>query len=90
MYAAPLYSFSSIVSFEPVFAITGQTDLFSDSGDSGSLITSIDQAGQRIAVGIVVGGMNDGSAPGKKVTIALPIRPILTGLGVTLVSGHNI
>jgi hypothetical protein len=90
MYAAALYNFSSVVSFEPVFAITGRTDLFSDNGDSGSLITSSDQAGQRIAVGIVVGGMNDGSAPGKKVTIALPIRPILAGFGVTLVSGHNI
>lgn len=90
MYTAPLYNFSSIVSFEPVFAIAGQVDLFSDNGDSGSLITSTDPAGQRISVGIVVGGMNDGSAPGKKVTIALPIRPILLGLGVTLVSGHNV
>lgn len=90
MYSAALYNFSSVVSFEPVFAITGQADLFSDGGDSGSLITSINQAGQLIAVGIVVGGMNDGTAPGKKVTIALPIRPILEGLGVTLVSGHNI
>jgi hypothetical protein len=90
LYSAPLYNHSSVVSFEPVFAITGQTDVFSDSGDSGSLITSINPAGQRIAVGIVVGGMNDGSAPGKKVTIALPIRPILAGLGVTLVSGHNV
>jgi hypothetical protein len=90
LYSAPLYNFSSIVSFEPAFAIAGQIDLFSDGGDSGSLITSIDPAGQRMAVGIVVGGMNDGSAPGKKVTIALPIRPILAGLGVTLVSGHNI
>jgi hypothetical protein len=90
LYSAPLYSHSSVVSFEPVFAITGQTDVFSDGGDSGSLITSIDAAGQRMAVGIVVGGMNDGSAPGKKVTIALPIRPILAELGVNLVSGHNI
>jgi hypothetical protein len=90
MYTSALYSFSSVISFEPVFAIAGQVDLFSDNGDSGSLVTSVDPAGQRIAVGIVVGGMNDGTAPGKKVTIALPIRPILTGLGVTLVSGHNI
>jgi hypothetical protein len=90
MYTATLYNFSSIVSFDPVYAIAGLTDLFSDNGDSGSLITTTDAAGQRIAVGIVVGGMNDGSAPGKRLTIALPIRPILQGLGVTLVSGHNI
>jgi hypothetical protein len=90
MFTAPLYNFSSIVSFEPVFAIVGQTDLFSDNGDSGSLVTSVNSTGQRIGVGIVVGGMNDGSAPGKKITIALPIRPVLLGLGVSLVSGHNV
>lgn len=90
MYTSALYNFSGVVSFDPVFAIAGLTDLFSDNGNSGSLITTVDAAGQRSAVGIVVGGMNDGSAPGKKLTIALPIRSILQGLGVTLVSGHNI
>jgi hypothetical protein len=89
-YSAPLYQFSGLVSFEPVFAIAGIGQLFSDNGDSGSLITTIDQNGQRKAVGLVVGGKNDGSAPGGKITIALPILPILQGLGVTLVSGHNI
>jgi hypothetical protein len=89
-YSAPLYGFTGVVSFEPVFAIVGLGDLFSDNGDSGSLITGIDAAGQRIAVGIVVGGMNDGSAPGGKTTIALPISGILQALGVTLLSGHNI
>jgi hypothetical protein len=90
MYTAALYNFSSIVSFDPVFTITGLTDLFSDHGDSGSLITTVDSAGKRSAVGIVVGGMNDSAAPGKKLTIALPIKPILQGFGVTLVSGHNV
>jgi hypothetical protein len=89
-YSAPLYAFNGDVFFEPVFAITGTVDVFSDNGDSGSLITTLDQNGQRFAVGIVVGGMNDGSAPGGKTTIALPIQPILAGLGVTLVSGHNV
>jgi hypothetical protein len=89
-YNAPLYSFSGPVSFDPVFAIVGTGDIFSDNGDSGSLITSIGADGQRIAVGIVVGGRADSSAPGGKTTIALPIRPILQGLGVTLVSGHNL
>jgi hypothetical protein len=88
-YAASLYQFSGPVAFEPTFAIAGVGQLFSDNGDSGSLITTV-VGGQRIAVGIVVGGKNDGSAPGGKTTIALPILPILQGLGVTLTSGHNV
>ena len=90
-YSAALYGFNGVVSFEPVFAIVGTGDVFSDNGDSGSLITAIDAAtGNRVAVGIVVGGRVDGSAPGGKTTIALPIQPILQALGVSLVSGHNV
>ena len=88
-YSAALYNFSGDVYFEPVFAIVGVTDAFSDSGNCGSLITTTDNNGQRLAVGIVVGGMNSVSVPGGKITIALPIQPILAELGVTLVSGHN-
>jgi hypothetical protein len=88
LYTAPLYGFNGSVFFDPVFAIAGKTELFSDLGDSGSLITTVDAAGNRLAVGIVVGGMNDGSAPGGKVTIALPIEPILQALETTLVYGH--
>lgn len=89
-YQAALYSFAGFVSFDPVFAITGLGGLFSDNGDSGSLITTIDSDGQRKAVGIVVGGRTDSSAPGGKTTIALPILPILQALGVSLVTGHNV
>lgn len=89
-YSAAHYNFSGQVYFEPSFTIVGAPDCFSDSGDSGSLITTIDPNGQRIAVGIVVGGMSDGSAPGGKATVALPIEPILNGLNVTLVGGHNL
>ncbi len=88
-YTAALYGFSGVVSFEPVFTIAGHGGLFSDAGDSGSLITTVDQNRQRYAVGIVIGGRVDGSAAGGKTTIALPISPILQGLGVSLVSGHN-
>jgi hypothetical protein len=90
LYSAALYNFTGVVSFDPVFAIVGIGDLFSDNGDSGALITTIDANGQRFAAGIVVGGMNDGSAPGGKTTIALPIQPILQALGATLITGHNI
>jgi hypothetical protein len=89
-YQAQLYGFSGSVYFDPLFAIAGNTVQFSDLGDSGSLITTVDAAGNRVAVGIVVGGMNDGTAPGGKATLALPIEPVLAALGVTLVSGHNL
>ncbi|CAM3264362.1 Peptidase S1 domain-containing protein [Sphingomonas antarctica] len=89
-YHATAYGFSGSVPLDPVFAISGAADLFSDSGDSGSLITALDANGQRIAVGIVVAGMADTTAAGGKITIALPIKPILAALQVTLVCGHNI
>lgn len=89
-YSAALYDFAGRIFFDGVFAIAGSTGLFSDAGDSGSLITSTDAAGQRIAVGIVVGGMVDGKAPGGKLTMALSIDRILKELNVSLVCGHNI
>lgn len=89
-YSVALYGFSGVVSFEPAFVIVGNSELFSDNGDSGSLITSVDSNGQRNAVGIVVGGMNDSSAPGGKITIALSLTSILTELAVDLVSSHNV
>jgi hypothetical protein len=89
-YSAAIYNFNGIVCFDPVFAIAGQATVFSDAGDSGSLITTVDAQGARHAVGIVVGGMTDGSAPGGKITIALAIEPILQAFGVTLVTGHNV
>jgi hypothetical protein len=89
-YQAQLYGFSGGVSFDPVFAISGNTTLFSDAGDSGSLVTTLDGAGNRKAVGIVFGFLNDAKAQGGKLTLVLPLAPILAGLGVTLVSGHNV
>lgn len=90
-YSAQLHGFAGVVSFEPVFTIIGLGNVaFSDGGDSGSLITSVDPNGQRVAVGIVVGGMGDARAPGGKVTIALAIEPILHELAVTLATGHNV
>ena len=90
MYNAPLYQFAGPVYFRQMFAILGYGDAFSDSGDSGSLITTVSENGERKAVGIVVGGMDDSQAPGGKLSLALPIEPILTGLGVELVSGLNV
>lgn len=88
-YSAQRYGFMGSIYFENVFTIQGIGDSFSDHGDSGSLIVSNIQ-GVDYAVGIVFAGMQDANAPGGKITLALPIEPILTHLGVSLVSGHNL
>lgn len=89
-YKADIYGFSGLVFFNPMFAIVGTGTVFASAGDSGSLIVSVNAAGQRTAVGIVVGSMSDGAAPGGEITVAAPIEPILAAFGVTLVGGHNI
>jgi hypothetical protein len=89
-YNAPLHSFTGWIYFDPIFVITGSGgDLFADNGDSGALITA-GEGDDRKAVGLVVAGMADKTAPGGRVTLALHIQPILNVLGVTLVSGHNV
>lgn len=88
-YAASLYGFSGRVFYEPMFLVVGSGDIFSDHGDSGSLVTHVAPDGNRYAVGIVVGGAVDSKAPGGKVSLILPIHDALPRLGVTLVSGLN-
>jgi hypothetical protein len=89
VYAAPQYQFSGHVYFEPLFVIYGNGDRFSEAGDSGSLVTHVDAAGVRHAVGIIVAGCDDASAPGGKRSLVLPVAPILAKLKVSLVTGHN-
>lgn len=90
-YSSAEHQFSGKIFFEPLFVIHGEAaDAFSTSGDSGSLITTVTPQGARVAVGLVVGSMKDGKAPGGEATMALAISPILQSLGVTLVSGHNV
>lgn len=72
------------------FVVHGIGDRFSDGGDSGSLVVHQDDVGVRHAVGIVVGGAADSSAPGGKISLIMPITPILEELGLTLVSNHNV
>jgi hypothetical protein len=83
------HQYSAAVYFDPVFFVSGATDIFADNGDSGSLVTNLD-GGVRKAVGILVGTFTDNAAGGKKSAVILPIAPILAALSVTLVSGHNI
>lgn len=89
-YAAGHYGFSGAVYFEPLWVVHGVGDLFSDGGDSGSLVTHVDGAGVRHAVGVVVGGCADNSAPGGKRSIILPLRSILNRFNVELVANHNV
>ena len=88
-YSAAQYGFSGCVYFEPLYVAFGLGDIFSDSGDSGSLVTHVDAQGARHAVGLVVGGCADSSAPGGKRSLILPLRSILDRFNVTLVAGHN-
>lgn len=88
-YSVPHHNFTGFVSFAHVHAVVGEGSIFSDSGDSGSLVTTVDPSGNRFAVGLVFAGRNDSAAPGEKTSLILPIKPILEALGVTLVTGHN-
>lgn len=88
-YQASQYGFNGPAYFEQLYAVHGHGDVFSDSGDSGSLVTTVDGTGQRHAVGIVVAGCIDSNAPGGKRSLILPLRPILDSLKVTLVNNFN-
>ncbi|QKO20905.1 hypothetical protein [Rhodoferax sp. BAB1] len=89
-YSATQYNFSGSVYFEPIFVVHGIGDRFSEGGDSGALVTHVDANGVRHAVGIVVAGCADSSAPGQKISLIAPIQPILNEFGLTLVCNHNV
>jgi hypothetical protein len=72
------------VYYDPIYVIKPNPNtIFSDGGDSGSLVTTLD-GNARLAVGIVVAG-----DPQRRWSFILPIKPILDELGLTLVSGFN-
>lgn len=89
-YAVAEYQFSGSAYLEPLFIVHGIGDRFSEGGDSGALVTHVDAAGVRTAVGIVVAGANDSKAPGGKLSFVMAIRPILNKLALNLVSNHNV
>lgn len=68
---------------DPVFVIQGNNGPFSQPGDSGSLITAM-MGTDRVALGLVFAGDQQGLA------YAFPLRPILTTLNLTLVTGHHV
>lgn len=89
-YVAPQYNFNGVVYFDNMYLVHGIGDRFSEGGDSGSLVVHTDATGTRRAVGIVVAGGADSSAPGSKFSLIMPITPILALFGMNLVAGHNV
>lgn len=75
-------AFRGTVFFEPVYMLRGIGGDFAIEGDSGALVVTREQGKDAAAIGIVVGG-HAGE------TFMLPLRPILSKLGMTLVSGHE-
>lgn len=71
--------------FDRIFVVIGENGApFSSPGDSGSLVTSVDNNGNRVAVGVVFAGTGTGAS------YILPISPILKLLQMDIVSEHNI
>ena len=89
-YQAAHYNFNGVVYFDPLFIVHGIGDRFSESGDSGALVTTIDDSGVRHAVGIIIAGGTDHNVPGQKISLVAPIEPILSEFDVSLVSSHNV
>ncbi|UTD55476.1 S1 family peptidase [Halomonas sp. MS1] len=84
------WGFKACVFFFNVYTIHGSFDAFSDAGDSGSLVVSVDDKGQRKAVGLIFAGGGDSLAPGGKKSLMLPLNTILDKFSVDLVSNHNV
>jgi hypothetical protein len=74
--------FRGLVYFEPVFVVRGAAGPFAMTGDSGALVTS-SQGRERTAVGLVFSGR------GAEESYILPIKPIISELGMNLISGHG-
>jgi hypothetical protein len=75
-------SFRGTVYFEPVYLVRGSGGSFALAGDSGSIVVRREGAADpTAAVGLVIGGRGEE-------TYMVPLKPILTALGLDLASGH--
>lgn len=72
------------VYFEPVYLIRSDDGPFSLSGDSGSLVVSMQPDGRRAAIGLIFAGMEPSES------YMLPLRPILERFRVSIVSNHHV
>lgn len=73
-------------SFDDQIEIEGVLGLFSDGGDSGSLITTEDD---RLGVGLLFAGSTTGGPGGTAVTYANPLASVLAALDATLDGGPD-
>lgn len=84
-YSIPERNIQKKVYFPDMFIIESPVTNFAEPGDSGSLITHLDNNGQRHAVGLVVAVSSDYS-----LTFGLSIDKILEHFKATLVSGWHV
>ncbi len=77
------YGTFKVAYFTEFFGVVGDNGAFSTSGDSGSLVTTIDDHGQRLAVGLVFAGNDD-------LSFVLSLDKVLDHFGLQMVGGHNI
>jgi len=75
---------TGVFSFDDQIEIEGVLGLFSDGGDSGSLITT---EGDRLGVGLLFAGSATGGPGGTGVTYANPLAAVLRALEATLDGG---
>jgi len=75
---------TGVFSFDDQIEIEGVLGLFSDGGDSGSLITT---EGDRLGVGLLFAGSATGGPGGTGVTYANPLAAVLRALDATLDGG---
>lgn len=83
---AILYKFSQLhgfIYFPNLLMVKANNGAFAKQGDSGALVCYVD-GGSAMAVGLVIGVSKDAS-----VTYVQPIKPVLEGFGVRLLSGHH-
>ena len=84
-YAIPEYNIRKSVFFPKVYIVQGaQESMFSKPGDSGSLVTALDDGGNRVAVGLIFAGNEQ-----KGLSFILGLPTILEKLELQILNGHN-
>lgn len=78
-------SFQQEVYYKTFIVVKGDNGkMFSEGGDSGSLVTTVLHDGSRAAIGLVFAGNAK-----RGFSYVLPLAPILSTFGVSMVSNHN-
>lgn len=84
-YAVPEYDVRKTVFFQKVYVVQGSAEsVFSQPGDSGSLVIGYNEEGEKVAVGIVFAGN-----PQRGLSFILSLPMILGRFGLSIVHGHN-